>query len=1598
MTTKKENQELQHNTFVLGEKSTAIGSVQNLTVINNPKESESIDRQKQEALNMLSDKIRTFYKKQMLTNPHLRIVTDLKDKFIETRLICKDIETSLLDILKQNSSVCADEFNPSLTDFLSLISMHDISISTPISTFWLLGEAGTGKTYGLLDSWRKLIEMGKNAIFIPLNMLSSKVTIESYLEAKIFTGDFTRKWRDLLSLEHREEITPLILMLDGFNELDSLNQEQQHVIAEIEGLISELNIIVCVSSRRVDNLKFIVMETSERFEIKPLSREIIESYVSNTCKASQVLLTDNLLQLLKTPLMLALYCESSDYYYGDKHRAFPCVEYILGEPSESTIIWNYLQCMVSKAFDSKLMSSEKRFSYIVLIRYIAPFVGQYMQTNNIFRLPVTKARGKSEENDKQVKVFDDLFDAAVEYYECIKGFSEIKILQRECGVMKVEAINASFLRQIAVNDLGLFVKSDYSIVLFHQSIRDCLSAIHYINDVKFSTADNFPILWAKSDIKREVALVKHISELDKKLQPDIEFENVNQLWENLRGVSPIYQETANSIREILDSNLNNNAYINFSHHLVSNCVTVYKHAYNSDFSKLDFTGIDLSHTPMNEFIFTNNDSSATFGNCAIGRNTFFINGHSEDESILSVAFNNKILLSRSDRSLRVWDIDTSKCIDVLLASEEIVDVPFLDVDFNSYIFKCVYSDGKVIYEYSFEDARSSIFNVCDDVILSVAYSPNGKMIVCTDTKNNVYLFDVYTKDVICRKKNDSLEFNQFENNVFNRPFLHCNCSDKYIAYINEQDKCIHLIDIDSKKDIPLPNSFYNDYTEVVCIRFSEEISLCAVLIDKSITIYSLLDLSIKYSQKQDSSCTDVAFSSNGKYFALCTEDKCLSLYETKKIMEKDAPISPDSLSGNGIHYFGSFRTLTFYENQPALFIGDDSGKIHKIRKADDETYLSHFDGKSPAVFDFDITKDEKFIVATYSDGAIKKWNLANGFFDSDFLTKENYGSANCVRYSQKNDFIVAGFSNGVVCFWNAESNEFMFELNNEKSVSCMTITNDDNYIICACFDGSIHVWDIDKKREVCQPSSIHTKQINSLLLYECSEYSHLISVSNDGLALMWNFDVSTAEPLSLYKEVKKSNKWIRGLTLFDDTDKFVKFAVFSDDGHLIEYKMDDGTLINDIELEITNTTLMFGFSKYYGENASSALGYSEDGRRIAISYSSYLEGSSGIQIIDIDKNEFSNPVPFYKYDQYLEYIIKLRYLIVGSNIVFCSIRGDIIVINSATFQPIFPKLLLDSGFSDKLDGCDLSNIVDINGIAKHFVGNDIGNKEFVLVDIENLFATEAANFLDGVVLNPFNYIVNDSDIEKWVYHAVSVYAKNNPIPIPQKHIELFIDSIAGYLFHEAPLEEQNVYMIAELIRSAETNKESESDLDKLFNYLGYKKPNAVALKKYRKYRKLNSNIQTSVLAISHRIFSPVIYDKSDVLCHAKTFDDLPRIALSFVSNSKTTPNNTETGKETTEIFIDLEVSLLTIVFTYMLTETDINKRTAKNTIDIIGKFNHLLTELKFKHPEHLALLMFEEFMENVDAILFQNIISCLIERFYAYINFFASYYDNPTSS
>ena len=127
------------------------------------------------------------------------------------------------------------------------------------------------------------------------------------------------------------------------------------------------------------------------------------------------------------------------------------------------------------------------------------------------------------------------------------------------------------------------------------------------------------------------------------------------------------------------------------------------------------------------------------------------------------------------------------------------------------------------------------------------------------------------------------------------------------------------------------------------------------------------------------------------------------------------------------------------------------------------------------------------------------------------------------------------------------------------------------------------------------------------------------------------------------------------------------------------------------------------------------------------------------------------------------------------------------------------------------------------------------------------------NFTKSMHYNPFAYIRSEKDVLKLV-NVLIANTKGDGEKSGEdfwiKAERLFFCALIGYLWYEAPEEEQNFTMLLELINACEIREEDESfknAVDLLFEDLAAEQPEHFAVRQYAKFRLAAGKTAKSIL-------------------------------------------------------------------------------------------------------------------------------------------------------
>ena len=127
------------------------------------------------------------------------------------------------------------------------------------------------------------------------------------------------------------------------------------------------------------------------------------------------------------------------------------------------------------------------------------------------------------------------------------------------------------------------------------------------------------------------------------------------------------------------------------------------------------------------------------------------------------------------------------------------------------------------------------------------------------------------------------------------------------------------------------------------------------------------------------------------------------------------------------------------------------------------------------------------------------------------------------------------------------------------------------------------------------------------------------------------------------------------------------------------------------------------------------------------------------------------------------------------------------------------------------------------------------------------------NFAKSMHYNPFHYICSEKDILKLV-NTIMVNTKGEGEKSSEdfwtKAERLLYCALIGYIYYEAPEEEQNFSTLLEFINASETREEDEefkNAVDLLFEELERDEPNHFAVRQYKKYKLAAGKTAKSIL-------------------------------------------------------------------------------------------------------------------------------------------------------
>lgn len=468
----------------------------------------------------------------------------------------------------------------------------------------IIGEGGIGKSTIIRYIQEKYFENNKlfqkkpfidgQEVFFPIPILISasklKVSALHLYEMNDFIDDIIRLYQknSINIIEEAKELSSLyegicekntnpffILLIDGFNEINDLNDENRKGLISIFKNLLKYNIQIVVSSRgniffSDDNCGF------KEVYAEGVNSEKIERYIhSDPEYVSSVTMENklsdkNMYDILKNPMLLLLYTGYQDKKYSslsnsnvEKLQDTNKLNPIENNCRTSFILWNYIQYNILYDNIYRPLIEEKQSEYKKLTEIGLEIKEreQDIYARIICELVPEIAWEMVSKGLFQIKRFDSVFK------DCIINF---------CNSLDI-SIDVIKVIDFLIDSICLLKYENDNISFGHQNFRDFFAACHYVNGYKPLQGIN------KNEEKFQEYLKIDFIPSDIKIY-------VGELLTEL-------EDNQDPLKIILKKYQNNNS-VTVNDHTVENIFEIYKSL--NIINPIDFIDTDLDRLNFND--------------------------------------------------------------------------------------------------------------------------------------------------------------------------------------------------------------------------------------------------------------------------------------------------------------------------------------------------------------------------------------------------------------------------------------------------------------------------------------------------------------------------------------------------------------------------------------------------------------------------------------------------------------------------------------------------------------------------------------------------------------------------------------------------------------------------------------------------------------------------------------------------------------------------------------------------------------------------------------------------------------------------------------
>ena len=475
-----------------------------------------------------------------------------------------------------------------------------------------------------------------------------------------------------------------------------------------------------------------------------------------------------------------------------------------------------------------------------------------------------------------------------------------------------------------------------------------------------------------------------------------------------------------------------------------------------------------------------------------------------------------IVSAGADEIMRIWDVNSGKCLKEQFGHS---------INFHSVSYspdgKNIVSAGGQEHDLKVWDSRSGECQIelpeQSFGFYSAAYSADGKRIVTVTTDNNLKILDAQNCSCIQTIKGHFCEVTTAS----------LSPDGNLMADVDNDIQAIRIWNIQSGKCIQVMKGHSGD------------VNSAAFSPDGTKVVSASCDSTVRIWDVQNGKCLQIlrghtdkvntaVLSPDGISIVSASNDETIRIWDInhlkclKKVIKAETVINSINYCQNGknIVSSGYGNTIHIWNEQSGKCINMLHGHKKNVKvvsvspnekyiaSASEDSTLRIWDAqngsclqtiKTESPIDLVVFSPDNRNIASVSHNTIKIWNAQKG---TCLKTIEGvfYGIRS-VEFSPYGRLMVSVSGDGIMRIWNTISGECLQIIECPNCFNSIDFSPDGKYIVLACYDKNIYIWDM-KKNEFTQTLIGHTQEVSSVSFSPSGKY--IVSISKDNSIKVWD--------------------------------------------------------------------------------------------------------------------------------------------------------------------------------------------------------------------------------------------------------------------------------------------------------------------------------------------------------------------------------------------------------------------------------------------------------------------------------------------------------------